>query len=242
MTLPASGTIKISDIVAEFGGTGKLSEYYRGGGRVPDTPTNSSVPTSGSIKLSNFYGASNVSFTPVTYTYTGSQSGSRSVPSGATFARLRVQAPGGAGGGGDGVTTSGGGGGGGGYAYRVIAVTGGNSLNYNAGGVGGIASVTGTVSGGSVNMQCQPGGSGAFDSGNGPAAGGAGGTASGGTVNYTGSVGEDGGDGGFAGTGLGGAGGHFSDGQPFNTTDGEGRTGDIPSSPSNGKVEIYFYA
>ena len=61
MALPSSGTISINDIATEFGGTvpHSLSEYYRGGGLVPDTSTNASVPTSGTISLSNFYGAAN---------------------------------------------------------------------------------------------------------------------------------------------------------------------------------------
>jgi len=61
MALPASGTLSISDIVGEFGGSAphSLSEYYRGGGLVPDIAVNSSIPTSGTISISNFYGAQN---------------------------------------------------------------------------------------------------------------------------------------------------------------------------------------
>ena len=40
-----------------------LSEYYRGGGLVPDTSININVPTSGTISISNFYGAQNVLWT-----------------------------------------------------------------------------------------------------------------------------------------------------------------------------------
>ena len=59
MTLPSSGTITIAQIAAEFGGDAphSLSEYYRGGGLVPTNNTN--VPTSGTIALSDFYGAVN---------------------------------------------------------------------------------------------------------------------------------------------------------------------------------------
>ena len=41
MALQSSGTIKISDLVAEFGGSAphSLSEYYRGGANVPETVT-----------------------------------------------------------------------------------------------------------------------------------------------------------------------------------------------------------
>ena len=57
MTLPSSGTLSINNIVGEFGGSAPhgLSEYYRNGGLV--TPQNTSVPTSGAISISNFYGS-----------------------------------------------------------------------------------------------------------------------------------------------------------------------------------------
>jgi|TARA_Y100000034_G_scaffold8120_1_gene8879 hypothetical protein len=44
-------------IATEHGGSTPhaLSEYYRGGGLVADTSANSSVPTSGTIKISDFY-------------------------------------------------------------------------------------------------------------------------------------------------------------------------------------------
>lgn len=63
MTLPASGPLKLSDIHGEFGGTGPLSEYYRGGARVPDVAPNSGIPTSGAISFSDFYGAQAVAIT-----------------------------------------------------------------------------------------------------------------------------------------------------------------------------------
>jgi len=62
MPIPGPGVaISIQTIVNEFGGTAphSLSEYYRGGGLVPNTPVNAAVPTSGQIALSNFYGAAN---------------------------------------------------------------------------------------------------------------------------------------------------------------------------------------
>lgn len=60
MPLPPSGTITIDDLRTEFGATGArgLGDFYRGGAFVPNTPTNASVPTSGTIQLSDFYGAS----------------------------------------------------------------------------------------------------------------------------------------------------------------------------------------
>ena len=58
MVLPLSGPLSIDDIRGEFGGAGNLplSDYYRGGGLVPDTPANASIPTSGIIRISDFYG------------------------------------------------------------------------------------------------------------------------------------------------------------------------------------------
>ena len=57
MALPSSGTITLQQIATEFGGDAphSLSEYYRGGAYT--TSNNTSVPTSGAISLSNFYGA-----------------------------------------------------------------------------------------------------------------------------------------------------------------------------------------
>jgi len=57
MPVTSSGLIRLSgDIVAEFGGTAPhaLSEYYRDAGLV--TSGNTTVPTSGSISFSDFYG------------------------------------------------------------------------------------------------------------------------------------------------------------------------------------------
>jgi hypothetical protein len=59
MALQGSGAISIGNLATEFGGSTphSLSEYYRGGGLVPNTGTNANVPTSGQISLSQFYGA-----------------------------------------------------------------------------------------------------------------------------------------------------------------------------------------
>jgi hypothetical protein len=59
MPLPASGTLTLDMLAAEFGGAAphSLNEYYRSGGLVPNTALNAGVPTSGAIALSNFYGA-----------------------------------------------------------------------------------------------------------------------------------------------------------------------------------------
>jgi len=37
MALPSSGVLKLSDLVAEFGGGNRLSDFYRGGGLVPSS-------------------------------------------------------------------------------------------------------------------------------------------------------------------------------------------------------------
>lgn len=51
----------MNTIATEFGGTvpHSLSEYYRGGGLVPNTPGNAAIPTSGQIAMGNFYGSAN---------------------------------------------------------------------------------------------------------------------------------------------------------------------------------------
>lgn len=56
MALVQSGAIGIANIQKEFGGTFKLSDYYRGGTQVPNIAVNSGVPTSGQIAISDFYG------------------------------------------------------------------------------------------------------------------------------------------------------------------------------------------
>jgi len=62
MPIPGPGVpISMTTIATEFGGTvpHSLSEYYRGGGLVPNTPTNAAIPTSGTIAMGNFYGSAN---------------------------------------------------------------------------------------------------------------------------------------------------------------------------------------
>lgn len=63
MAIPGPGpTISLQTIVDEFGGTipHSLSEYYRGGGKVPDNPSNSAIAASGAITLGSFYGSQNI--------------------------------------------------------------------------------------------------------------------------------------------------------------------------------------
>lgn len=66
MTLPSSGTISLGDLQTEFGGSNpiSISEYYRGGGLVPNVSANSAIPLDGNlapISLSDFYGAKGLS-------------------------------------------------------------------------------------------------------------------------------------------------------------------------------------
>lgn len=65
MTLQTSGTISLDQIRTEFEGVKPtpLSSYYRGGSLV--SSTNSNVPLSGPISLSNFYGARRISSTDI---------------------------------------------------------------------------------------------------------------------------------------------------------------------------------
>ena len=62
MALQTSGPISLSNIRDEFNpfflGTVELSDFYKGGGLVPNTPANSDIPFVGPIALSDFYGAS----------------------------------------------------------------------------------------------------------------------------------------------------------------------------------------
>lgn len=65
MPIKLSGSLTISDIVAEFGGTAPhdISDYYRGGGLVPNKNVNSNIPLAGSgqpIKFGQFYGATKI--------------------------------------------------------------------------------------------------------------------------------------------------------------------------------------
>lgn len=57
MALPSSLPLALSQIKTEFGGGGTLAAYYRGGGYVANHTANASIPTSGTIAISNFLGA-----------------------------------------------------------------------------------------------------------------------------------------------------------------------------------------
>jgi len=83
MALPISGAISFTDIQTEFGGTNPigLNEYYRGGGLVPNTPANTSIPTTGAISLSDFYGGSVLTISTHTVTIGTYTSGTKGIPS-----------------------------------------------------------------------------------------------------------------------------------------------------------------
>jgi hypothetical protein len=73
MAIPLTGPISLTDIQTEFGGTNpiSLSEYYKGGAYVLTTDYAPNVPTSGTISLSDFYGARKTTLTTVTYSTLG---------------------------------------------------------------------------------------------------------------------------------------------------------------------------
>ena len=75
MTLPSSGTLSLSSIQGEFGGSNpiSLSEYYRNGPLVPSYPANTGIPTSGTISINNFYGATNTAPANTTFAGTAGQ-------------------------------------------------------------------------------------------------------------------------------------------------------------------------
>ncbi len=117
MAVTNSGQISISALVAEFGGSAPhtLSEYYRGGGEVPNVSQNNSVPTSGQVKLSNFYSSTIYNSGSANYSSPGTSS--FTVPDGVLSLTVSASGAGGGGGGfyGNGDTHAGGGGGAGGY-------------------------------------------------------------------------------------------------------------------------------
>lgn len=86
MTLPASGNLSMSAILAEFGappGT-PLTAFLRGGAWVPNTPINVGVPTSLPISIRNLLGASATPAPPPINFTSASLFGSKFVPPTAT--------------------------------------------------------------------------------------------------------------------------------------------------------------
>jgi len=66
--LPSSGPLSLLNIQEEFLGSNPigLSEYYRGGARVPNSTSTTTIPTSGTIAVSNFYGTRRRIAIPIT--------------------------------------------------------------------------------------------------------------------------------------------------------------------------------
>jgi hypothetical protein len=116
MPIKATGPLSLNtDIIGEFGGTKphSLSEYYKGGARVPNVTSNAKIPLSGNpISFSNFYNAANILI--ISYDIIGGGGGGGTgardkqpyegtfAPSGTitslTGSGINIQAPGGAGG------------------------------------------------------------------------------------------------------------------------------------------------
>ena len=73
MALQSSGAVKLSEIQTEFTGSNpiSMSEYYRGAGYV--TGNNTTVPTSGAISVSNFYGTKREFAFTISTSYTTTQ-------------------------------------------------------------------------------------------------------------------------------------------------------------------------
>ena len=66
--LPSSGPLSLLNIQEEFLGSNPigLSEYYRGGALVPNSSSTTTIPTSGTIAVSNFYGTRRRIAIPIT--------------------------------------------------------------------------------------------------------------------------------------------------------------------------------
>lgn len=73
MALPISGALSLTDIQTEFGGTNPISltEYYKGGAFVLTTDFAPNVPISGTISISDFYGARKTTQTTLTFNTAG---------------------------------------------------------------------------------------------------------------------------------------------------------------------------
>lgn len=97
MTLPASPPITLGQVQTEFGApTGTaLGAFLRGGAYVPNTPTNSGVPTALPISLGQLCGAS--ATTPLSVSAPSDVNKFVTTPGGATTAAITATATGGSG-------------------------------------------------------------------------------------------------------------------------------------------------
>lgn len=57
-----SGSLSLLDVKGFFGGGNNLRDYFRKGRNVPDMPANRSIPTSGTLQLTDFRGAATAFF------------------------------------------------------------------------------------------------------------------------------------------------------------------------------------
>ena len=145
MAIASSGAISISDISSEFGGSGarSLSDYYAGAGLVASSLTDTSgnaLPSSGTIKLSDFYTLTKFlagSFTTLTSNSTAT------VPTGANAIHIQFATGGGGGGCGGadydsvGGESAGAGGGSGAFISDLVyPVTAGETLTFTVGAAG----------------------------------------------------------------------------------------------------------
>ena len=161
MAIASSGALAISDLSTEFGGSGarSLSDYYAGDGLVASLLTDSSgnaVPSSGTIKFSDFYTCAKFvagSFTTLTSGTTAT------VPTGANAIHIQFAVAGGGGGCGGadydsvGVESAGAGGGSGAYiSDKVFTVVAGETITFAVGAAGTGVDI-------SVQKAAQPAGS-----------------------------------------------------------------------------------
>ena len=165
MALQSSGSLSILEIAAEFGFQSgqshfrNLSDYYAGAGLVAagtQDPDGNAIPSSGTIKISDFYGCSK--FVAQSFS-TLSSSTTSTVPAGANAVHIEFAVAGGGGGCGgadyDSVGGESAGAGGGSGAYisdKVFTVTAGETLTFTVGAAGTGVDI-------SVQQAAQPSGS-----------------------------------------------------------------------------------
>ena len=89
--LQSSGTIKLSEIVTEYGGGSNQRAYLRAGGYVANHQRNENIPTSGTLTTRNFLGTEKA-FSSDTYV-SGSSSGYSSGYSGIAFYQDHIGLP-----------------------------------------------------------------------------------------------------------------------------------------------------
>jgi hypothetical protein len=227
MTLPSSGSLTFLQIATEFRlATGVpppsygLSQYYRGGARVPVSSYTTGIPSSSTIKFSDFYGTQNRTTGTISYGYTTDNYYTFVVPVNVTTITVSLWGAAGGSGGGD-SATSGKYGGGGGFATSTIPVNQGNTLKIYVG-QGGGSGKGGLANGGGTRLQGLGGWS---DGDTAPAKTGQNGGGGGGggsskillsstvLVVAQGGNGGGGGNNGSSGTGFGGVGGYNTSGR-----------------------------